>query len=46
MRILFYRLNALIHVRFTRQKRIMGEFIYAVTAAGGIILSLFTYNEQ
>jgi len=25
---------------------IMGEFIYAVTAAEGVILSLFTSNEQ
>jgi len=24
----------------------MGEFVYAVTAAEGIILSLFTSNEQ
>jgi len=24
----------------------MGEFVYAVTAAEGVILSLFTSNEQ
>jgi len=26
--------------------KLMGEFVYAVTAAEGIILSLFTSNEQ
>jgi len=28
------------------QPKYMGEFVYAVTAAEGIILSLFTSNEQ
>jgi len=33
-------------ITFTNAQDIMGEFVYAVTAAEGVILSLFTSNEQ
>jgi len=37
-----YELNAWSTMSSSR----MGEFVYAVTAAEGVILSLFTSNEQ
>jgi len=38
--------NRNLSVRIKLENEIEGEFVYAVTAAEGVILSLFTSNEQ